>query len=120
MPTLEETNAGAPSEQANTAATRHVLIAAPGTGSREPLAAELRGAGLRVSIARTAFEAIVKATCHLPDLILLDENLPDMGASETARMITTCPVTSHIPIVRVRSGRQLPKSVLTQLKRRVD
>lgn len=118
MPTVEERIAGAPADHAAAGTAGHVLIADGEESSRESLVTELRSAGFRVSVARTGFEAIVKATCHLPDLILLDENLPDMGADDTGRLITTCPVTSHIPIVRVRTGRRLPKRVLTQLRRR--
>lgn len=95
-----------------------MLIADADSTSRERLQAELRSAGFRVSVARTGFEAIVKATCHLPDLILLDKGLPDLGATDTGRLLTTCPVTAHIPIVRIVAGRRLPRSVFTQLKRR--
>lgn len=118
MPTVEERTAGPSAGQIDTAAAGHVLIADADETSRESLVIELQTAGFRVSVARTGFEAIVKATCHLPDLILLDENLPDLGANDTGRLITTCPVTSHIPIVRVRTGRRLPKRVFTQLRRR--
>jgi CheY-like chemotaxis protein len=118
MPTLEKRTAPTAADHLETRTAGHVLVADGEATSREPLVSELRSAGFRVSIARTGFEAIVKASCHLPDLILLDEHLPDMGASDTGRLITTCPVTSHIPIVRVRSGRRLPKSVFRQLNRR--
>lgn len=73
---------------------------------------ELRAAGFRVSVARTGFQAIVKASCHLPDLILLDDSLSDIEAPETRRLLTTCPVTAHIPVVRLTRGRRLPRRVL--------
>jgi DNA-binding response OmpR family regulator len=118
MPTVGKRIAGAPTDHGDAYDAGHVLIADGDEGSRESLVTELHAAGFRVSVARTGFEAIVKATCHLPDLILLDENLPDMSANDTGRLITTCPTTSHIPIVRVRTGRRLPKRVFTQLRRR--
>ena len=117
MPTVEERTAGAAAEPLDAGRSGHVLVADSDDSSRESLVGQLQAAGFRVSVARTGFEAIVKATCHLPDLILLDENLPDLGANDTGRLITTCPVTSHIPIVRVRTGRRLPKSIITRLKR---
>jgi CheY-like chemotaxis protein len=95
-----------------------VLLAVSDADTRTALEADLRDAGLGVSAARTGFEAIVKATCNLPDLILLHEWLPDLGADDTARMLATCPTTAQIPIVRVRSTR-VPKALFTHLRRRV-
>jgi CheY-like chemotaxis protein len=92
----------------------HVLVGAGDDVSRRLREAQLRTAGCRVSLARTGFEAIVKASCHVPDLILLDDSLGDIDAAETGRLIATCPVTSHIPVVRLGSGRpRLPRRVLT-------
>lgn len=86
--------------------------------SRAARETELRSAGFRVSIARTGFEAIVKASCHVPDLILLDDDsLVDIDAAETGRLIATCPVTAHIPIVRLSRGRRVPRRLLTDLRR---
>lgn len=84
--------------------------------SREVREAQLRAAGMRVSVARTGFEAIVKASCQVPDVILLADSLNDIEAMETGRLLTTCPMTSHIPIVRLlRSGR-LPQRIMTRLR----
>jgi CheY-like chemotaxis protein len=117
MPTVEERTAGVAAKHFAAETCGHVLVADSDDTSRDSVVGQLQAAGFRVSVARTGFEAIVKATCHLPDLILLDENLPDLGANDTGRLITTCPVTSHIPIVRVRTGRRLSKSVITRLRR---
>ena len=93
-----------------------VLIADGDTVSRECREAQLRDAGLRVSVARTAFEAIVKACCQVPDVILLDASLTDIEPSEAGRLLTTCPVTSHIPVVLLIRGRRLPQRMLTRLR----
>ena len=53
----------------------HVLIADPNDATREHRQSQLREAGFRVSLARTGFEAIVKACCHVPDWILIDASL---------------------------------------------
>ena len=91
----------------------HVLLADGDDVSRHRREGQLRTAGFRVTAARTGFEAIVKASCHVPDVILLDESLGDIAAAETGRLITTCPATSHIPVVRLLPGRPLPRRVLT-------
>ena len=99
--------------------TCHVLVAGGDAGSLERRESQLRAAGYRVSLARTGFEAIVKASCHLPDLILIDDSITDIEAGETGRLITTCPVTAHIPIVRLAAGRKVPPRVFTRLRRQV-
>ena len=98
-------------------ATPHVLIADGNPESRSVRETQLRAAGIRVSVARTGFEAIVKASCHVPDLILLDDSLEDIETAETARLIKTCPVTAHIVIVRLPHGRRVPRRVLSVLNR---
>ena len=96
--------------------TGHVLVADSDAASRQRRQSQLEAAGFRVSVARTAFEAIVKATCHVPDLSLIDESIEDIEAAEAGRMITTCPVTAHIPIVRTARGRRVPQRVFAQVR----
>jgi CheY-like chemotaxis protein len=96
-----------------------ILMADGDAVSRDVREAQLRTAGLRVSIARTGFETIVKACFYTPDVILLDDSLTGIDAAETIRMLTTCPTTAHIPIVRLLRGRRLPQRMLSRL-RRVD
>jgi CheY-like chemotaxis protein len=107
-----------PSEASGAAASGHVLVAGGDADSLERRESQLRAAGYRVSLARTGFEAIVKASCHVPDLILIDDSIADIEAAETGRLITTCPVTAHIPIVRLGAGRRVPPRVFTRLRRR--
>lgn len=70
-----------------------------------------------MSVARTGFEAIVKASCQVPDLILLDDSLLDIDSVETGRLLTTCPVTAHIPVVRLLPGRKVPQRAMMRLRR---
>ncbi|HEX6464055.1 MAG TPA: response regulator [Vicinamibacterales bacterium] len=84
-----------------------VLIADADPESRTRRTRQLQARGFRVAVARTAFEAIVKASCHLPDLIVMDASLA-AGAAEASDLLSTCPATAHIPIVRLRGGRRLP------------
>ena len=99
------------------AVTTHVLLADGDPASREKRETQLRDAGCAVSVARTGFEAIVKASCQVPDLILIDETLPDLDAAETGRLIMTCPVTAHIPIVALQHEGRLPQQVFAHLRR---
>ena len=97
----------------------HVLIADADAATRHARAEQLVAAGFRVSLARTGFEAIVKATCQMPDLILLDDSLDGLGAPETGRLLTNCLVTAHIPVLEISHGRRVPRTVLIDLRRRV-
>jgi CheY-like chemotaxis protein len=89
------------------------LVADPDAASRARRADQLQERGFRVVLARTPFEAIVKASCLLPDLILLASSFGRNIAAETAELLTGCPATSHIPIVRLATGRRVPSRVLT-------
>jgi CheY-like chemotaxis protein len=95
----------------------HVLIADANARTRAARVEQLTAAGLRVSMARTSFEAIVKATYYVPDLILLDGSLSEIDAAETGQMLTVCPVTSHIPVYRLTPGRRVPQRILAVTRR---
>ena len=88
-----------------------VLIADRDARSRTRRAEQLRDRGFRVALARTPFEAIVKASCQVPDLILVDSSLSHEGVDDTTELLSTCPATAHIPIVRLSAGRRLPPRV---------
>jgi CheY-like chemotaxis protein len=94
-----------------------VLIADGDAVSRDIREAQVRAAGLRVSVARTGFEALVKASCQTPDVILLDDSLAGIDAADTLRMLRICPTTAHIPVVRLLRGRRLPQRMLSRLRR---
>jgi DNA-binding response OmpR family regulator len=97
--------------------TPHVLIADADAASREEREQHLRAAGARVLMARTGFEAIVKASCQLPDLIVLDQSLGDVEVAETARLLTICPLTAQTPVLCLRARRRVPLRVLAGLRR---
>ena len=97
--------------------TPNVLVADADASSRHEREQHLRAAGARVLTARTGFEAIVKASCQLPDLIVLDESLGDIEVAETARLLTICPVTAQTPVLCLRAGRRVPLRVLAGLRR---
>jgi len=100
-----------------TTPTLRVLVVDGNERTRDVRTAQLNAAGFRVSLARTGFEAIVKACCQIPDLIVMDDSLAELDSAETGRLITTCPTTAHIPIVRLLPGRRVPQRALRRLRR---
>ena len=87
------------------------LVADADAGSRSRRTRQLEARGFRVAVARTVFEAIVKACCHLPDLILVGASLGEAEARETTELLSTCPATAHIPIVQLSRGRRIPTRI---------
>lgn len=98
--------------------TLNVLLADADQISRQQRERDLLARGVQVLTARTGFEAIVKASCRMPDLIILDESLGGVEVAETARLLTVCPVTANIPLLRVRRRRPIPVRLLARLRRR--
>ncbi|HET7743375.1 MAG TPA: response regulator [Gaiellaceae bacterium] len=59
----------------------------------------LRRAGLRTIEASRGAEAIAVARDRIPDVILLDLQLPDLGGTRVARALAAEPQTASIPVV---------------------
>ena len=59
----------------------------------------LRAAGLRTLEAASGAEGIALATEHLPDVILMDLQLPDMDGTSAARELAGSARTGRIPVV---------------------
>lgn len=104
-------------ERATPASLPLVLVAAADAGARERRLRQLRARGFRVTLARTGFEAIVKACCQLPDLIMLDTSLDMAGDCDAPGLLATCPATAHIPVVQLRTSGRLPTRMLANLRR---
>jgi CheY-like chemotaxis protein len=85
-----------------------VLLADVDAVSRERRARQLEDRGFHVTVARTGFETIVKASCHLPDLIVIALR---HDTAETVELLATCPATAHIPVLRLPHGRGVPGHV---------
>lgn len=69
--------------------------------SRYTTAHALRRAGFLVYEAKTAREGIELAEQRLPDVILLDVNLPDIHGFQVCEQLKNAPPTQHIPIVQI-------------------
>lgn len=65
------------------------------------LAAKLGHEYYNVSTAYSGAEALAKAVCDEPDVILLDIMMPGMDGFETCRRLKEDPATRHIPVVMV-------------------
>ena len=80
-----------------------VLVVDDTAGNRYAVARLLRGAGMRVTEAATGHDALrlVKA---LPDLVVLDINLPDMTGYEVCREIKNTPATASIPVMHLSAS----------------
>jgi two-component system, cell cycle response regulator DivK len=59
----------------------------------------LRAAGFRTLEAESGREGIKLAGEHLPDVILMDLRLPDMGGADAAQVLGAGPPTARIPVV---------------------
>jgi len=71
------------------------------------LRAHLVNAGFEVSICHSGGQALEHAQTHLPDVIILDIQLPEMDGLEVTRELRRRPATENIPIILLtaRSGR---------------
>jgi CheY-like chemotaxis protein len=84
------------------------LVADADAASRSRRMRHLKARGFRVTVARTVFETIVKASCHLPEVILVGASLGEAQVQEATELLSTCPATAHIPIVQLLRGRRIP------------
>ncbi len=61
----------------------------------------LEGSPFELFTAQDGREAVEKARCELPDLILLDVIMPNMDGFETCRMLRADEATAQTPIIMV-------------------
>ena len=76
-----------------------VLIVDDNERNRKLASDVLRGAGIQTFEAASGAEAIAVATEHLPDVILMDLQLPDMDGTDAGRRLGEGPRTARIPVV---------------------
>jgi signal transduction histidine kinase len=80
-----------------------VLVVDDTEGNRYAVARLLRGAGMRVSEAGTGGEAL-RLVQEMPDLVVLDINLPDMTGYDVCRAIKGAPTTASIPVMHLSAS----------------
>ena len=76
-----------------------ILVVEDDAMNREVLEAMLMLEGFDVSFAMNGKQALHQAIAQLPQLILLDVNLPDMSGYEVCRTLKSQIETQHIPII---------------------
>lgn len=78
-----------------------ILVVEDNENNAEILVRRLTRQGFAVTVAEDGLVAITKIRSDLPDLILLDMDLPELDGWQTARTIKSEPATAHIPIIAV-------------------
>src|SRR5262245_31122910 len=81
-----------------------VLIVDDNDRNRKLARDVLRAAGFRTLEAPSAADAIALAADRVPNLILMDLQLPDMHGTDAARRLGEWPRTARIPIVALSSS----------------
>lgn len=76
-----------------------VLIVDDNEQNRKLARDVLRAAGFRTLEAASGAAGVALATEHLPDVVLLDLRLPDMGGTDVARGLRDEARTAQIPVV---------------------
>ena len=75
--------------------------------------------GYETIVARNGHEAVEQTLQHLPDLILMDEMMPEMKGVEIAERLKSHELTAHIPVIILSApGSSLDRS--TGIARGVD
>ena len=87
-----------------------ILLVEDDEMNRDMLSRRLIRKGYTVVFALNGQEGIEKATSELPDLILMDMNMPEMDGLEATRLIKKNPTTSHIPVITL-SAHAMPSYV---------
>ena len=80
-----------------------VLVVDDSARNRKLARDVLRAAGLETLAAATGGEAVALAATYLPDVILMDLRLPDMGGADAARVLADSPRTGRIPVLAMSS-----------------
>jgi len=79
------------------------LVADANATSRAEVVAALRAAGFETTVATTGRRALELARA-MPDVVVLDDELPDAGGFEVARAIRAGATTAAIPIVHLAAS----------------
>ena len=78
-----------------------ILLVEDNENNAEILIRRLTRQGFEVCLATDGLQAIERAKVDLPDLILLDMDLPELDGWQAAQRLKADPVTARIPIIAV-------------------
>jgi CheY-like chemotaxis protein len=79
--------------------TRKILLADDDPYISRAYSFALGKAGFTVIKATNGKEVLTQAREHLPDLILLDQIMPEMDGFETLKALKSDPALAHIPVI---------------------
>ncbi len=82
-----------------------ILVVEDDEANQELLMRFLRRCGHQVLLAADGIAAVARASEHVPDLILMDLNLPGMDGWEAAKLIRSKPETAQVPIIALTAHR---------------
>jgi two-component system cell cycle response regulator DivK len=83
--------------------TMRILVVDDNEDNRQILIDLLSGAGYEVIEAVTGLDAVTIATREVPDLVLMDIQLPGIDGHEATRRIKSQPALARIPVIAVTS-----------------
>jgi two-component system, cell cycle response regulator DivK len=83
--------------------SKRILVVEDEEDNRRIVRDLLTSVGYELIEAVTGPEGVTLATTHVPDLILMDIELPDLDGYEATRLIKANPALRHIPIIVVTS-----------------
>jgi len=76
-----------------------ILLVEDNEANRDMLSRRLERRGYAVTIATDGRDGIAAARRGLPDLVIMDMNLPEIDGWQATRHLKSEPVTRHIPII---------------------
>ena len=83
--------------------SKRILVVDDNEDNRQILIDLLSGAGYEVIEALTGLDAVTIATREVPDLVLMDIQLPGIDGHEATRRIKSQPALARIPVIAVTS-----------------
>jgi two-component system cell cycle response regulator DivK len=83
--------------------TRRILIVDDNEDNRQILLDLLSAAEFEVIAAQSGPEALELCARHVPDMVLMDIQLPGFDGHEATRRIKAQPALAHIPVIAVTS-----------------
>jgi two-component system cell cycle response regulator DivK len=83
--------------------TKRILVVDDNEDNRRILTDLFSCAGYEVIEALTGLEAVALATREVPDLVLMDIQLPGIDGHEATRRIKSQPALARIPVIAVTS-----------------
>ena len=82
---------------------KRILVVDDNEDNRQILIDLLTAAGYEIVAATNGLDAVALATSNLPDLVLMDIQLPGIDGHEATRRIKATPALQKVPVIAVTS-----------------